>query len=393
MHSRLTRRELLRRGAATGVALAGGSLLAACASLDAGGRPAPASEAGAAPQGGGDFAGETITLLVYSGLTEQLYREHFVPQFSRRTGAEVTVDAAWTEGIARLQQAPAEAPPFDLVLTDPTQGFPAIEAGLFQSFDTGKVPNAERFAPQLLDTEVWRDGNGLPFHSSAMTLGTNTELRDRPYDTWAELLDDRPDQGVMLYNLPYMSLYTFAAMKAERENAVGQAAQMMRDDLDGVLAFAVEHRDVATYFWPSTTDGVNALVRGEVAAGNIHGNGLLAPIRDGEPVAGVIPPGDIAYAQLFFAVPSGVRNLDLSLAAMDHIASEEFQAALASSGEYAAAIPSVAEEQAASDEVWDEAFPSSESDFAALSYYPYDVIVGEADRIAEVWDADVLRGA
>jgi spermidine/putrescine-binding protein len=387
---RTDRRALLRRA---GV-LAGATLLGACARMedaptagDAVGTPAPGDAA--AP--GGEFAGQSLTLLVYSGLTEELYRRFFVPQFSARTGAQVTIDAAWTEGIARLEAAGRDDVPFDLVLTDPTQGLPAIAAGLFQAFDTSRVPGAGNFAPRLLDTEVWTRGFGLPFHSSSMTLATNTSLRSEPYRTWAELVEDPPAQGVMLYSLPYMSLTTFAAMQAEQQGAPGAGADLLRDDLDGVLAYAVEHRDLVTYWWPSTTDGVNALVQGNVAAGNLHGNGLLAPIRAGEPVAGIIPPGTAAYAQVFFAVPTGVRNLDLSLAALDHVASEEFQRALASSGEYAAAIPSVAAEQAARDEVWAAAFPSTPEDFETFAYYPYDVYTAHAERIAEVWDREVLR--
>lgn len=384
-----TRRDLLR---AAGLTATG--LLTGCATVEqpavAPPSPLPTVDgAGRSP----DFPGERITLLVYSGLTEELYKQHFVPQFAAATGAQVVVDSAWTEGIARLQAAPQDAPPFDLVLTDPTQGLPAVEAGLFQQFDTAAIGNAQQFHPRLLDTAVWRNGYGLPFHSSAMTLATNVELHPQPYQTWAELVEAPPGEGVMLYNLPYMSLYTFAAMKAEQDGAVGQAAQLLRDDLDAVLAYAVDHRSLVTYFWPSTTDAVNALVHGNVAAGNIHGNGLLAPLREGEPVAGVIPPGDVAYVQLFFAVPQGVRNLELSLAAMNHVASEEFQRSLASSGEYAAAIPSVAQAQGAADKAWAQAFPSTDAEFDALRYYPYDVYAANAERIAEVWDRDVLRGA
>lgn len=402
MAGALTRRELLRRSGLAAGALAAGPLLASCARVEPeGGAAAGSASAGGPPSGepsasasaSADFDGESITLLVYSGLTEELYREHFVPQFSALSGAEVVIDAAWTEGIARLQAAPDGEVPFDLVLTDPTQGLPAIEAGLFQPFDTARLPNAAAFAPRLLDTTVWNDGYGLPFHSSSMTLATNTSLRPEPYRTWGELLEDPPPQGVMLYTLPYMSLTTFAAMQAEQLGRPGGAAELLREDLESVLAFAVEHRDLATYYWPSTTDGVNALVQGNVAAGNIHGNGLLAPARDGSPVTGVVPEGTAAYAQLFFAVPQGVRNLDLSLAALDHVASTQFQAALAGSGEYAAAIPAVAEAQASADEAWAAAFPSTPEDFDAFTYYPYDVIVGSADRIAEVWDREVLRSA
>ncbi|MDQ4132596.1 MAG: extracellular solute-binding protein [Actinomycetota bacterium] len=389
MPNHLTRRAFLRRGGHAALGLAALSALGACAEAENGEAGPTTGDPRGAAEPVARFPGQSITMLVYSGITERLYKDNFVPQFEAATGAKVTIDAAWTEGIARLQASPADNPAFDVVLTDPTQGLPAIQSGLFQQIDTDKIPNAKQFAPQLLDTSVWRDGWGLPFHSSAMTLATNTSARPQPYQSWAELLDSPPPQGVMLYNLPYMSVYTFAAMKAEKEGKVGQAASMLGDDPQGVMDFAVANRGLVKYFWPSTTDGVNALVNGEVAAGNMHGNGLLAPIRAGKPVAGVLPGGDVAYAQVFQAVPRGVRNLDLSIAAINHVASAEFQQALASSGEYSAAIPEIAQAQAAKDPVWAQAFPSREEEFAELRYYPYEALADP--QIAARWDREVLR--
>ncbi|HEY0697891.1 MAG TPA: extracellular solute-binding protein [Micromonospora sp.] len=382
--AQISRRRLLRyAGALTAAAV--GPVLAGCADADLGAE-------GPAPADGQRFRGESITVLVYSGVHEELYRKHFVQQFQRATGARVVLESAWLEGIARLQAAAGSRPPYDLMQTDPIQGQPAYEAGLFQRFDRSAVPNATRFAPRLLDTHVWRDSWGLPFVSSAMTLVTNTGLRAQPYQTWAELLTSPPPRGVMFYQQSYMSLYTFAAIRAELDGAVGRAADMITQDLDGVLAFARANRGLVKYWWPSTTDAVNAVVQGDVGAGNIHGNGLLAPMRQGRKVTGVIPPGDVAYTQLFFAVPKGVRNPELCEAALDFIASEEFQRALAGSGEYPSAIPEVAREQAARDALWARAYPSTDDQFAKLAYYPYEPLLEHADKINRVWDREVVRG-
>ena len=397
--SHLSRRAMLRRSSLLLGAAGAVPLLGACAGVEDEGEatatagPTAGASPTASPAGGGDFAGEEITLLVYSGLTEDLYRSSFVPQFEALTGATVTIDSAWTEGIARLEAAPGDAPPFDLVLTDPTQGLPAIDQGLFQQFDVDAVPNAAaNFFPTLLDTTVYQQGYGIPFISSAMTLATNTDLADQPFTSWNELLERTPEQGIMLYNLSYMSLYTFAEMMAEAEGMdPGQGRDLLEGDLEGVLSFAAANGDKVSYYWPSTSDAVNAIVNGEVAAGNIHGNGLLAPIRDGAPVSGTIPPGTEAYVQLFFAVPQDVPNLDLALAALDHICSREFQQTLAESGEYACAIQDIAEDHGSTDEQWAAAFPTSVADFEALKYYPYDVYAANIDRINEVWDSEVLR--
>lgn len=388
MDEPISRRTFLGRSGQVALGVAAAAALGGCAEADQGDVQS-ATQGGSTTPPGQAFKGESLTILVYSGLTETLYKKHFVPQFEAATGAKAIIESAWTEGIARLQAAAASNPPFDVVLNDPTQGAPAIKAGLFQQFDVSRITNAKRFAPRLLEADVWKQGYALPFHSSAMSLATNTSLRPQPYRTWLELLTQPPEGGVMLYNLPYMSVYTFAAMKAEQDGKVGTAAQMLRDDPDSVLQFAIANRSLVKYFWTSTTDGMNALLKGEVAAGNMHGNGVLTPKREGKPVVAVRPKGDIGYAQLWFAIPQKVRNLELSIAALNHIASPEFQGALAGSGEYACAIPELAATQAAKDPEWAAAFPNTAADFAELSYYPYEALARES--IAKTWDREVLR--
>lgn len=400
MTHRLSRRDLLRRGGVALGALGAPGLLGACASADtgAGSAASPTSREPTAPgptvAGGDEFAGQEITLLVYSGLTEELYRQHFVPQFEVATGARAIIDSAWTEGIARLEAAPDDAPPFQLVLTDPTQGLPAIQQGLFQQFDTAAITNAGNFHPKLLDATVWNEGFGLPFHSSAMTLAWNTELNPDGFSRWGELLETAPAGGLMLYTLPYMSLYTFAEMLADAEGLPpGSGRGLFDEELDRVLAFAAEQAGQVDFFWPDTSTAVQTLIGGDAGAGNLHGNGLLAPQRDGEPVAGTIPEGTDAYVQLFFAIPQGVDNLELSLAALNHIASREFQQALASSGEYSCAVPDIAAEYAETDEAWAAAFPHTAAEFESFAYYPYDTYAANQQRIEETWDTEILRSA
>jgi len=76
-----------------------------------------------------------FTMFVYSGLTEKAYRELFVPGFEAQSGAKVTLDPGWWDMAPKLKVAPGDQAAFDLVMTDPTQGFPAIRDGLFTRID------------------------------------------------------------------------------------------------------------------------------------------------------------------------------------------------------------------------------------------------------------------
>ena len=113
-----------------------------------------------------DFAGQTLTALVYSGINENTWRKHFVGPFEEATGAKVVIDAAWTEGIAKLKTAPANQAPFDILMTDPIQGYPAIDDGLFRKVELKNVPNLQKFHKRILGSRVYDEQWGVPFISS-----------------------------------------------------------------------------------------------------------------------------------------------------------------------------------------------------------------------------------
>src|SRR5262245_10491725 len=123
MNRRITRRGFLGAAAGLGVTLAG------C------GRSSNANN--------GDFAGQTLRIFIYSGDLEKVMRTTFVPRFEEQTGASVILDPGWWDSIPKLKASPPGHPCFDLVMTDATQGYPAIKEGMFQKIDMTRIPNRE----------------------------------------------------------------------------------------------------------------------------------------------------------------------------------------------------------------------------------------------------------
>lgn len=409
---RVSRRRFLQvSGTLAGLTVVGGAL-AACGDATATIAPAAATTAAsaattaaattaasAAPTavsgtGALPFAGRTITMFVYSGLTENTFRDVYAPAFEKATGAKVILSPGWWDSAAKLKSSPDDQPPFDLIETDPTQGFPGIRDGLFQKIDLSKIPNAKNFAPQILDTYIYKDGWGVPFLSSAMTLTWHKELVPEGLKKWSDLFSDGLKGKIMMYNSYYLSLYTFAVAKVEMDGKPGTARAEMENNLDGVLQFAKDKRDWVKYWWPTTADGVNALLQKNVSAGNIHGNGLIAPIRDNKPVGFTVPDNDQAYVQLFFVVPKTTKNKDLAEAAINFFASEQNQRDFGlKTGELSVNIPSVAAEVAPRQNIWAKVYPNQPDQFAKLSYYPYETYDKNADKITKFWDREVLRKA
>jgi spermidine/putrescine-binding protein len=152
---RLTRRGFL------GAAGAGLTAALGCSSNTPGGN------------GSGDFKGQTLRVFIYTGPDEKIYREVFAPRLEAQTGATVFFDPGWWDSIPKLKASPPGQPAFDLVLTDATQGFPAIKEGVFQKIDLSRMPNVAKLSPSVLDTWVYKDGYGVTFPDSVMTLAYN----------------------------------------------------------------------------------------------------------------------------------------------------------------------------------------------------------------------------
>jgi spermidine/putrescine-binding protein len=242
---RLTRRDLLQRASVLGATLVAGEVVG-CQRAAPDGQPGDGSRPGAASAEQAAGA-RPFTMFVYSGLTEKAYRELFVPGFEAQSGAKVTLDPGWWDMAPKLKVAPNDQAAFDLVMTDPTQGFAAIRDGLFAKLDMERIPNAKRFAPRVLDSWIYTQAWGVPFVSSAMTLTWNKESVPGTLNSWADLFSDGLKGEIMLYSAYYMSLFTFAAAKAALDGKPGSAKAALQHDLDGVLTFARQKREGRQY--------------------------------------------------------------------------------------------------------------------------------------------------
>jgi spermidine/putrescine-binding protein len=377
MARRVTRRDFLRRTAALGAAAC--TTLAGCGDRRS-------------PVGGDfrDFRGQELRIFVYAGGHEKTMREVFVPRFEAETGASAILDPGWWDAIPKLKASPADQPPYDLIVTDATQGFPAAREGLFRQLDLAHIPNHKNLTPSVLDHWVFRDRYGVTFPDSVMTLAYHKEAVAEPPAGWSDLLRDDLRGHLGLYNSFYMSLYTFACVKVAAEGKAGGAHAAVRDDLDGVLRFAKENRDRVKVWWPTSSDMTLALVHRDCAAGNMHSPEMLQALRSEPKLAALVPDADRAFVQVFWAVPEGTKKADLAEKAIDLIFSEELQAGFARRGSATAVLPA-AQKVAAEDPLWKQLYPHTAEQFAGLRYYPYDTYADHWDEIEKVWTSEVLR--
>lgn len=367
----MSRRSLLQAGAGAVV-----GALAGCRRSDRAGR------SGAKRQ---------LRIFVYAGGHEQTMRDVFVPRFEAQTGATVSLFSGWWDSIAKLKTAPPDDPPFDLMITDATQGYPAAREGLFAKINFENVPNHKELVPAALDAWVYRDGVGLPYPDAVMTLAYHRNLVKVAPAGWADLFFPDLSGKIGLYNSFYMSLYTFAAALADVTGKRGTAQELVRTQVDEVFRYALEHRKAVKLWWPTSTDMILALHDKSIAAGNIHSPEYLQALREKPELAAVIPEQDRGMVQVFWAIPAGTKNQDLAEQGLDLLFSKDVQHEFARRG-MATARPDVATLMAAEDPLWKSIYPHTAEQFQSLQYYPYDVYAEHWNEFADRWDRTILRG-
>lgn len=366
MAARLTRRRFLKRAAS-----------AAILSSGCGGKA-------------GNNGGQQLRVFVYAGGHEQTMREVFVPRFEAATGASAVLDAGWWDAIPKLKASPPDRPPYDLVITDATQGFPAARDGLFRQLDLSRIPNHKNLPPSVLDHWIYRERHGIPYPDSVLTLAYHKDAIGETPRGWDDLLRDDLRDKLGLYGSFYMSLYTFACMKAAAEGKPSTARAMVRKDLDGILKFARSHRDRVKLWWQTSTDMTLGLINRDCAAGNMHSPEMLQALRAHPKLGAVVPETDRAFVQVFWAIPAGSSRVELAEQAIDLIFSEEMQYEFAKRGSATAVLPA-ARRVAAEDPLWASLYPHTEKQLRDLRYYPYDVYFEHWDEIEKFWTREVLR--
>ena len=346
---------------------------------------------GGGGSGTGAFRGHKLTIFVYSGL-DTIFQQHFVEPFEAGTGAQVVLVAGWWDAIAKLKESQSTGKPvYDLVLTDASQGYPAIKSGMFRTIDFDNIPNHRALAPVVLDNWVARERYGVTFHESAMSLIWDRRTVRGELTNWGDLMREDLAGKLSLYNSFYMSLYTFACMQAAAAGKAGTALQAVNDHLGDVLDFAKRERKRIRFWWPNGNDMIRDLVNGNFSAGNAHSVTILQHLAEKPEVIGfVTPETDRVYVQLMWVIPADTPNAALAEAALNYLLSKDVQAAIARAGMGTSHVEA-AREVAAEDPNWAKTYPSTDEQFRTMKYFPYDAYFKDWNQIAKVWEEEILR--
>ena len=223
-----------------------------------------------------------------------------------------------------------------------------------------------------------------------MTLAYNKNLVSEEPSKWEDLIKPNLKNKIGLYSSFYLSLFTFACMKAGIENRHGTAHEMINNNLEEVLRFARNYRDNVKLWWPTSNDMILALANKDITAGNMHSPEYIKAIREKNSLGANVPVKDRAFVQVFWTIPAESKNKELAEIAINELFSYEIQLEFCRRGS-ATSILAVAETMAKEDSFWKNIYPYTKDQFNSLQYYPYDTYSKNWKEISETWDRTILR--
>lgn len=215
----------------------------------------------------------TLTVTALGGKWEQSIREHFIPIFKKKTGADVRIvlgaPSQWTAQI----EAQPRRPPLDAIDNSETLAISLIDKGLVQKLTPEKVPN-------LVDIpDIYRkpfDDYGASYIYSSAGLFYNSEKVRQLPRTWTEFFE-RAAKGEFGKSLTFADIsYTWGPhMLWHFNEALGGSISNMNPVFEAMRKI----KPYVVKFWTSALEAERMALSKEVDLG-ILWDGRVTAMQD-----------------------------------------------------------------------------------------------------------------
>ncbi|BCB92063.1 hypothetical protein Psuf_093760 [Phytohabitans suffuscus] len=288
------------------------------------------------------FAGRTITVAASPGSLTDLYKQGLGQLFEQTTGGRINwvgqaPDAVLTQLIAGQGQAPTVDVDLDMYVPAVYQG---EEAGVWETFDRSRVPNAQDLPPQAFAGEgrgpaTWFNLTGVCYNTDRFTSAGLAA------PTWDSLFDPKvrsigfPQPTSTRWNLTMVSLAAYYGAGLDDPKPVIDKLKQLGDRL--------------TFY--SATSEADQLVQSGDAWAVIHADGRCNGLtKSGAPVK--LAPMNLniegrTYALMLSPtspeIAKGTKNLDMAYALVNTLLTESALTPLITTLVYTPTVPAVLE--------------------------------------------------
>ncbi|HEY0638580.1 MAG TPA: extracellular solute-binding protein [Pseudonocardiaceae bacterium] len=310
MATALSRRGFLAMGGGVGAA----ALLAACG--------------GGASGGGGAAASGRITARCWGGVWEEALRV-VCPPFTSRSGVEVLNDPG-SDTVQLLTQKPGQYDLAWLIGNEAARGF---ETGVLEAIDTSRIPKFGGIVKRLSEGQT-RDGkvSAVPISYTASGILYNPDKVPFEVTSWEDLWRPEFKGQVAIQNAPSIG-GLFLVFTGARLFGNGP------DDYEAGWQALERLKDNVQFLFNTSTDGVNKLAGGSVAAVvTIADQGI--PLRS-RGIETVVPSEGSTWSVQNITVPAAAKNKDAVYDFINYMLEDATQIEWAKNGKAAPASTDV----------------------------------------------------
>ncbi|WP_292325244.1 extracellular solute-binding protein [Mesorhizobium sp.] len=272
------------------------------------------------------FAGEELSVMVWSGNYEDAFRTAIVSPFNEKFGTKATTLGGWDQIVSTIKAAPADDPPFDVTVMEEMAAASGVSENLFAKTDLSKIKNLSAVQPWYFSTRAKEyDGYGVPFGLGFELPLMNTDQTGHLPLSWKTLWDPSLVGKLALDGSSFFYLLAATALAHGAKPGLGELYDWRPGMTPDPLFQKIEELRPAKWYH----DGAElsfVMMQDQAAFAQIYSSDAFGLLRDGGPSfkAGIPDDGTVAYGEWYVKV-RGTKHDELSDVFLDYILEKETQ--------------------------------------------------------------------
>lgn len=266
-----SRRQFLRRGAATGALATAG--FAGCTSRFVGGGSESPSE------------DDPLTVGVYGGVFKDVLDEALVTPFTEDTDipAESQPQSVGDAMVKLKQSVEADKAPVDVVVVAPDARIRGQDMGTWLNYSPDDVSRLDAVVDDLVSRSDGGDLVGVGAFGWFLNLTTNTNVIDDPLTSWTDLWDEAYGDQLAANRLPGDGFLLDIAARTFDEFD-GRAALESKESIKRVMQKVTEINPQIALWWAQEAEAQQPLKEGNIGATQMYNDVSLVMKEKGAPV-------------------------------------------------------------------------------------------------------------
>jgi len=259
----------------------------------------------------------TLKTTAWGGKWGEVMKGQIIPAFEKEFKCKVETDSAFPY-YPKLQATPKSAPLYDVLHTNTSEQWQAVEAGLVEAkLDPKKIPNLKDVYPYAVSDKIV----GVSAFTSAIGFGYRTDKGIAKPTSWRDLADPKFAGARGSYIIPINSIGQMHLMMLGKVYGKGLT------DLDAAFKALEQLKPIKMYDFTGQME--KALLSAEVTIGVLHDSGIYRYDGQNQPIDFAAPQEGVLALEQVWNVTPGSKVKELAYAYIDFILRPDIQKPLA----------------------------------------------------------------